>query len=128
MQHYLAQLGSWVTVVQGVIFVVCVLVFRRGIVGTIAFYAAPPRDMSAGGKSSEGADRASNDADVSSIPPIIPYGGAAPPPRRAGCREEMLQETLGCVPSGQSWRFCCFAGSAAAAAPAPAPPTVILDP
>jgi len=53
MQHYLAQLGSWVTVVQGVIFVVCVLVFRRGIVGTIAFYAAPPRDMSAGGKSSE---------------------------------------------------------------------------
>jgi len=53
MQHYLAQLGSWVTVVQGVIFVVCVLVFRRGIVGTIAFHAAPPRDMSAGGKSSE---------------------------------------------------------------------------
>jgi branched-chain amino acid transport system permease protein len=53
MQHYLAQLGSWVTVVQGVIFVVCVLVFRRGIVGTIAFYAGPPRDMSAGGKSSE---------------------------------------------------------------------------
>ena len=32
MQNYLAQLGAWVTVVQGVIFVVCVLLFRRGIV------------------------------------------------------------------------------------------------
>ncbi|MCA3261878.1 MAG: branched-chain amino acid ABC transporter permease [Telmatospirillum sp.] len=36
MQNYLAELGSWVTVVQGVIFVVCVLAFRRGIVGEIA--------------------------------------------------------------------------------------------
>ena len=35
MQNYLAELGSWVTVVQGVIFVICVLVFRRGIVGEI---------------------------------------------------------------------------------------------
>ncbi len=43
MQHYLAQLGSWVTVVQGIIFVVCVLVFRRGIVGVIASYAASRR-------------------------------------------------------------------------------------
>ena len=36
MQNYLAQLGAWVTVVQGVIFVVCVLAFRRGIVGELA--------------------------------------------------------------------------------------------
>jgi branched-chain amino acid transport system permease protein len=36
MQNYLAQLGAWVTVVQGVIFVVCVMAFRRGIVGEIA--------------------------------------------------------------------------------------------
>jgi branched-chain amino acid transport system permease protein len=43
MQHYLAQLGSWVTVVQGVIFVFCVLVFRRGIVGVIASFAAGGR-------------------------------------------------------------------------------------
>ncbi len=35
MQNYLAQLGAWVTVVQGVIFVLCVLLFRRGIVGEI---------------------------------------------------------------------------------------------
>jgi branched-chain amino acid transport system permease protein len=33
MESYLAQLGSWVTVVQGVIFVFCVLAFRSGIVG-----------------------------------------------------------------------------------------------
>jgi branched-chain amino acid transport system permease protein len=35
MQNYLAHLGAWVTVVQGAIFVVCVLAFRRGIVGEI---------------------------------------------------------------------------------------------
>ena len=38
MQHYLAQLGSWVTVIQGVIFVFCVLLFRRGIVGVVAAF------------------------------------------------------------------------------------------
>ena len=36
MENYLAQFGSWVTVTQGAIFVVCVLAFRRGIVGEIA--------------------------------------------------------------------------------------------
>ena len=36
MQNYLAQLGAWVSVVQGLIFVVCVLAFRRGIVGEIS--------------------------------------------------------------------------------------------
>jgi branched-chain amino acid transport system permease protein len=36
MQNYFAELGQWVTVVQGVIFVLCVLAFRRGIVGEIA--------------------------------------------------------------------------------------------
>ena len=36
MQNYLAQLGGWVTVVQGAIFVVCVLTFRRGLVGELA--------------------------------------------------------------------------------------------
>ena len=35
MQYKLAFLGSWVLVIQGVIFVVCVLLFRRGIVGEI---------------------------------------------------------------------------------------------
>jgi branched-chain amino acid transport system permease protein len=36
MQNYLAQFGEWVTVIQGVIFVACVLAFRRGIVGEFA--------------------------------------------------------------------------------------------
>lgn len=36
MQNYLAQLGAWVTIVQGVIFVTCVLAFRRGVIGEIA--------------------------------------------------------------------------------------------
>lgn len=35
MQQYLAGFGQWVLVIQGVIFVVCVLAFRRGIVGEI---------------------------------------------------------------------------------------------
>jgi branched-chain amino acid transport system permease protein len=35
MQNYLAPFGAWVTVVQGAVFVVCVLVFREGIVGVL---------------------------------------------------------------------------------------------
>ena len=58
METYLAQTGSWVTIIQGVIFVICVLTFREGIVGVIAPYivgrpaaasadpAAPPADLS----------------------------------------------------------------------------------
>jgi branched-chain amino acid transport system permease protein len=38
MQHYLAGFGQWVTVIQGVIFVVCVLTFRRGVIGEIAHF------------------------------------------------------------------------------------------
>jgi branched-chain amino acid transport system permease protein len=36
LESYLAQLGGWVTVVQGAMFVVCVLTFRRGIVGELS--------------------------------------------------------------------------------------------
>ena len=36
MQNYLAQVGQWVTVIQGVVFVACVLLFRRGIIGELA--------------------------------------------------------------------------------------------
>jgi branched-chain amino acid transport system permease protein len=35
MENYLAQLGAWVTIAQGAIFVVCVLTFRRGVIGEI---------------------------------------------------------------------------------------------
>jgi branched-chain amino acid transport system permease protein len=35
MENYLAELGSWFTITQGAIFVVCVLAFRRGIVGEL---------------------------------------------------------------------------------------------
>ena len=42
MQNYLAQLGAWVTVVQGVIFVVCVLAFRRGVIGELANWLKKP--------------------------------------------------------------------------------------
>jgi len=38
MQQYLASFGQWVTVIQGAIFVICVLTFRRGVVGEIAHY------------------------------------------------------------------------------------------
>ena len=39
LENYLTTMGQWVFVVQGVIFVVCVMVFRRGIVGEIAHLA-----------------------------------------------------------------------------------------
>ncbi|MCA1906764.1 MAG: branched-chain amino acid ABC transporter permease [Magnetospirillum sp.] len=35
IQNYFATLGSWVTIIQGVIFVICVLAFRAGIVGVL---------------------------------------------------------------------------------------------
>ncbi len=42
IENYLAQLGAWVTVVQGVIFVICVLTFRRGIIGELSRYLKKP--------------------------------------------------------------------------------------
>jgi branched-chain amino acid transport system permease protein len=38
LQNYLAPLGAWVTIVQGVVFVMCVLTFRRGIVGELVAF------------------------------------------------------------------------------------------
>ncbi len=42
LETYLAQLGAWVTVVQGIIFVLCVLAFRRGVVGELAWLIKKP--------------------------------------------------------------------------------------
>jgi len=35
LEHYLASLGSWVTVITGAVFVVMVMAFRRGVVGEV---------------------------------------------------------------------------------------------
>jgi branched-chain amino acid transport system permease protein len=35
IETYLADVGSWVTIITGAVFVVCVLAFRRGIVGEV---------------------------------------------------------------------------------------------
>ena len=35
MEFYLSPFGSWVTITQGVIFVACVMLFRRGVMGEI---------------------------------------------------------------------------------------------
>jgi branched-chain amino acid transport system permease protein len=40
MQNYLSTFGEWVLVIQGVIFVVTVLLFRRGIVGELTALAS----------------------------------------------------------------------------------------
>jgi branched-chain amino acid transport system permease protein len=37
MQYYLAPFGAWVVVIQGAIFMLCVLVFRRGVIGEVAY-------------------------------------------------------------------------------------------
>ena len=42
MENYFAQLGAWVTIAQGVIFVICVLTFRRGVIGEIAHLLKKP--------------------------------------------------------------------------------------
>ncbi len=42
MQNYLASLGAWVTVAQGVVFVVAVLMFREGIVGVVSKWLKKP--------------------------------------------------------------------------------------
>ena len=36
LEFYLSSFGSWVTVIEGAVFVVCVLAFREGIVGVLA--------------------------------------------------------------------------------------------
>ena len=36
MENYFSAFGQWVLVIQGAIFVLCVLLFRRGIVGELA--------------------------------------------------------------------------------------------
>lgn len=35
MQNYLASFGSWVTIIQGAIFVACILAFRKGLMGVL---------------------------------------------------------------------------------------------
>ena len=36
MEHYLAEAGAWVSVIQGAIFVACVIAFRKGVIGVLA--------------------------------------------------------------------------------------------
>lgn len=38
LQNYLANIGSWSTIATGFIFVICVLAFRRGVVGEITTF------------------------------------------------------------------------------------------
>jgi branched-chain amino acid transport system permease protein len=42
MENYFTSLDAWVSVVQGIIFVACVLLFREGIVGLIAKWVKKP--------------------------------------------------------------------------------------
>lgn len=42
MQNYLATFGAWVTIIQGAIFVITVLLFREGIVGMIQKWIRKP--------------------------------------------------------------------------------------
>ena len=44
LESYLAGFGEWVTVITGTIFVVCVLAFRRGIVGELSAWWARTRN------------------------------------------------------------------------------------
>ena len=46
MEFYMAELGDWVRVSQGVIFVVCVLAFRRGVMGELEAFLKSRRKKS----------------------------------------------------------------------------------
>ena len=43
LHHYLDALGAWVTIAVGLIFIVCVLLFRRGVVGEVAGFLSQRR-------------------------------------------------------------------------------------
>lgn len=45
LHHYFDALGAWVTVVIGLVFIFCVLVFRRGIVGQLNFLLLQKRSI-----------------------------------------------------------------------------------
>lgn len=55
VQSYMAQLGAWVTIVQGLVFVSCVLAFRKGILGT-ALGVLAARDKGQGSSADARAD------------------------------------------------------------------------
>ena len=42
METYLAEWGQWVTVLQGIVFVICVMAFRRGLLGEVAYRSGKP--------------------------------------------------------------------------------------
>ncbi|MFT0891410.1 branched-chain amino acid ABC transporter permease [Pseudochelatococcus sp. G4_1912] len=42
MQNYLATLGAWVPIVQGIVFVICVMLFREGIIGVLSRWIKRP--------------------------------------------------------------------------------------
>jgi branched-chain amino acid transport system permease protein len=42
MESYLAPFGAWVTIIQGLVFVTCVIVFRDGIVGMLSRWIRRP--------------------------------------------------------------------------------------
>ena len=35
MEFYMSGMGAWFTIAQGIIFVICVLAFRRGVMGEV---------------------------------------------------------------------------------------------
>lgn len=49
MEHYLAPFGALVTIIHGLIFIVCVLAFRRGIVGELGLLIQSSRKKAVAG-------------------------------------------------------------------------------
>lgn len=54
MEHYLAEVGSWSTIIMGIIFVLCVLTFRAGVVGTLNDWLAARKARRQAGSSPKG--------------------------------------------------------------------------
>lgn len=60
LENYLAFLGHWVTIITGLIFIVCVITFRRGICGEIPFLYEKYRRQLPGGRRSRSSSNSAN--------------------------------------------------------------------
>lgn len=84
IDNYLSGFGSWLTIIQGFIFVLCVLMFRDGIVGTLTRFR--PKKVSGWARHLD--EVAVDEVAAGSVRPAAARGAAAT--GRCGCSGEQV--------------------------------------
>jgi len=81
LEHQLVELGSLVTIVQGIVFIICVLAFRRGIISKVAQWIVRARGYAGSVPDSRPADAQSmhNRSDEMLVRGSIPQTTSQPP-------------------------------------------------